>query len=634
MQPIHHHRRSSQKRQGSILLLVLVVVAVLTLGAYTFSDMMVSEVEATAMYGRQAESRAFADSGIELVAAMVSHPESTDDENIYHNPGRFQAVTIRSGETARGRGMFSILAPIETDPKAAGIRFGLIDECSKINLNAISSFGLDETASRLLLLYLPNMTEDIADAILDWLDEDDTPRLYGVESDYYESLSPPYKATNGGFKSLDELLQVAGVTPDLLYGEDANRNGLLDPNEDDGDASPPFDNQDGTLQVGWQAFLTLDSRESNLDSQGATKINVNDGLLTDLYEKLAEEFDEDIARFVVALRANGPRADPNAQSTDGTQSGNTTQGAATSTNRTGNNGNNRSGSSNSGSNNNSSSNNSSSSGNNSNRSNNNSNASSGRSSSGGSGSSSSNTSSGSSSGSSGSTQQPTQSELATGIQRLGNALGGGIQGAVTRGGIDLSQGSKYELTSLYDLIGVEVQTKVEGRDTVLQSPWTEDSKSMGEYLPILLDRLTTRRETEIQGRININQARYEVLLGIPNMTEDIAQAITESSLIGSDGNVKPEEMQARANTGWLVAQGIVDLPTMSKLDKYLTTKGTVFRAQVVGYFQQGGGFTRLEAVIDATKKPAKILTVRDLTDLGRGYPADLLSGTPANGNTP
>lgn len=629
MQHVITNSRQTHSRQGSILLLVLVVVAVLTLGAYTFSEMMVSEVEATSMFGRQAESRAFADSGVELVAAMMANPESTDDANTYHNPDRFRAVTIRSGDTARGRGMFSVIAPIETDPKAGAIRFGLVDESSKINLNSILGYGLDETQTRNLLMYLPNMTEDIADAILDWLDEDDVPRTYGVESEYYQSQSPPYKAANGGLKSLDELLQVAGVTPDLLYGEDANRNGLLDPNEDDGDASPPFDNGDGNLQLGWQSFLTIDSRESNLDSKSAAKINVNDGLLTDLYDKLEEEFDENIARFVVALRANGPREDPNAAQQQGTQ-GTTTTGATAGSNT----GNSRGGNTRTGatagnsSTNTNSSNSTNSAGNTSTSSSSRSGASSNNS------SNSSQSGNSSSNNSSNSNQQLSQSQLATGVQRLGNALSGGIQGAVTRGGIDLREGSKYELTSIYDLIGVEVATKVEGRDTVLQSPWTDDPKSMGEYLPILMDRLTTRREAEIQGRINVGQARHEVLLGIPSMTEEIADAIVKSSVIGADGNAIPEEIKARANTGWLVMQGIVDLPTMSKLDKYLTSRGSVYRAQVVGYFQQGGGFTRLEAVIDATKKPSKILSVRDLTDLGRGYPSDLLTGNQSNGNQP
>ncbi len=633
MQRAITNTRQASPRQGSILLLVLVVVAVLTLGAYTFSEMMVSEVEATSMFGRQAESRAFADSGVELVAAMIANPESTDDSNTYHNPDRFRAVTIRSGDTARGRGMFSVIAPIETDPKAGAIRFGLVDESSKINLNSILGYGLDETQTRTILMYLPNMTEDIADAILDWLDEDDVPREFGVESEYYESQSPPYKSANGGLKSLDELLQVAGVTPDLLYGEDANRNGLLDPNEDDGDASPPFDNGDGNLQLGWQSFLTIDSRESNLDSKNATKININDGLLTDLYDKLEEEFDENIARFVIALRANGPRQDPNAAQQNGTQ-GTTTTGATASNTGNTRGGNTRTGTTGGNSSTGNNSSNSSNSSNSNNSSNNTSNATASRT--GTSSNNSSNTQSGntSSNNSSSSTQQPTQSQLATGVQRLGNALSGGIQGAVTRGGIDLREGSKYELGSIYDLIGVEVATKVDGRDTVLQSPWTDDPKTMGEYLPILMDRLTTRREAEIQGRINVGQARHEVLLGLPNMTEEIADAIVKSSVIGADGNAIPEEIKARSNTGWLVMQGIVDLPTMSKLDKYLTSHGSVYRAQVVGYFQQGGGFTRLEVVIDATKKPSKILSVRDLTDLGRGYPSDLLTGNQSNGNQP
>ena len=38
---------------------------------------------------------------------------------------------------------------------------------------------------------------------------------------------------------LDELLLLRGVTPEFLFGEDLDRNGLLGPNEDDGDATAP-----------------------------------------------------------------------------------------------------------------------------------------------------------------------------------------------------------------------------------------------------------------------------------------------------------------------------------------------------------------------------------------------------------
>jgi hypothetical protein len=70
----------------------------------------------------------------------------------------------------------------------------------------------------------------------------------------------------------------------------------------------------------------------------------------------------------------------------------------------------------------------------------------------------------------------------------------------------------------------------------------------------------------------------------------------------------------------------VDLPTMVELDRYLTSRGHVFSTQIVGYFEAGGGYTRIYAVIDATQSPAKVISVSDLTELGRGYTSNILLG--------
>jgi len=75
---------------------------------------------------------------------------------------------------------------------------------------------------------LPDMTEEIADSILDFVDSDDDRRENGVESNFYSGLNPAYSAKNGPLDSLDELLLVNGVTPELLFGLDTNRNGILD----------------------------------------------------------------------------------------------------------------------------------------------------------------------------------------------------------------------------------------------------------------------------------------------------------------------------------------------------------------------------------------------------------------------
>jgi hypothetical protein len=566
------HRRTTQR--GSVLILVLVVIAMLTLGAYSFSEIMVSESEATAMYGRQAETRAFAESGIELAAAVIAAPETEEDVSFYHNPNRFRAVLMRESENARGRGYFSVVAPVETDPAGTILRHGLIDESGRLNLNRLLKFELDEDQTREMMMYLPDMTEEVADAILDWIDDDETVRTYGAESDYYTSLEPPYESKNGPLDSIDELLQVAGVTTDLLYGEDTNRNGRLDPNENDGDANAPFDNADGLLQPGWAAYLTVNARELNKRADGTARTYINNGVLDELYDTLAEEFDEDIATFIIAFRMSGPYVDPN-------------DPAAATDSGTANSGNSNSGSSNSGSN--------------------------------------ANTNTDSTS-RSGNANQNSQGSLVDAAAAVGNALGGAVQGAVTRGGMDLSKGAKYDPKSLYELIGARTEVEINGQKQMLQSPWPEDAGSMQSYLPALLDTLTVVEDAELSGRINVNQARIETLLGIPDMTEEIAQAIVSSPMIGSQGEALADQASLRANTGWLITQGIVDLPTMVKLDRFLTGRGHVFRAQVVGFFEEGGGYTRIEATIDATESPAKVVSVTDLTELGRGYSQSELTG--------
>jgi general secretion pathway protein K len=56
------------------------------------------------------------------------------------------------------------------------------------------------------------------DSILDWRDPDSLHLLNGAENDYYLKLKPPYRARNGPFESIEELLLVRGVTPEIFYG--------------------------------------------------------------------------------------------------------------------------------------------------------------------------------------------------------------------------------------------------------------------------------------------------------------------------------------------------------------------------------------------------------------------------------
>jgi len=534
-----------------VLLVVLVVIVLLSLAAYTYSELMIAEMEAANRYGRAALARSFADSGVELAAAVLGTPEEEGPVNLYHSSALFGGVPLVDSEIERRRGLVSLVAPAESDPESRQIRYGLIDESAKLNPNAIVGFGLDEDRSREMLMYLPDMTEEIADAILDWVDTDDEPRTYGSESDFYLSLTPPYEAKNGPLESVDELLFVAGVTPKLLFGEDANRNGLLDPNEDDGEAALPLDDADGVLNPGWAGMLTVHSRESNLRPDGSPKINLNQSLLTELYDELDAEFGEEIATFIVAYRLEGST---NIEEIEDESSGSNTTGDAETDEAL----------------------------------------------------------------------QGIAEGIATGI------AGGASEDPIIRGGMDLSEGASYAFYSLYDLIDAEVEVDLspgeEEEIAILTSPWTSDSGSLAEDLPMLFESFTLRDVDVIEGRINVNQARMECLLGLPDMTPELAEAIAASRPVIAEGQAEMEMPAYRETTGWLLIDGLTDLTTLRKLDRYITARGGVYRVNSIGHFGSGGPPARVEAVIDSTQVPPRVVFHRDLSHLGVGVGGRLSAG--------
>lgn len=167
--------------------------------------------------------------------------------------------------------------------------FGLVDEASKLNLN---------TATQAMLEGLPGMTADLAAAIIDWRDEDDEPSEGGAETETYMLQEPSYECKNAPFETVEELALVHGATWQVLYGEDANRNGVLDPNENDGDSSPPDDDANGRLDAGVLEYVTVYSKEPNVREDGSPRVNVtrsSEELNTLLQETFGQERAGEIA---------------------------------------------------------------------------------------------------------------------------------------------------------------------------------------------------------------------------------------------------------------------------------------------------------------------------------------------------
>ena len=314
--PMRHYRRKdspptvSHYRRAMVLVLVMVVIALLTLGGMTFSEMMLTEHRAAILTLNQAQARASADSGLEAVKFFLTQTPDMQKESggWYNNSQKFRGILVREDADPRLRGRFAIMAPAADDSTESGLRYGLEDESTKLNLNALMAIEKKtKGAGRDLLLGLPGMSEDIADAILDWMDEDDEPREMGAEADYYTSLVPGYAPKNGPLETIEELLLVRGVTPAMLFGADADRNGMPDSGDASAASLEGIDNSDGSMNRGWSAYLTLYSLEKNTRPDGSAKIDVNQSDMQTLYDELSEALgNEDWAAFIVAYRQNGP----------------------------------------------------------------------------------------------------------------------------------------------------------------------------------------------------------------------------------------------------------------------------------------------------------------------------------------
>ncbi len=189
------------QRTGLILIIVLVTIVFLALGAYSFSKLMVAESYVAKLSGRQVQSRYLVDSGVDYVRLFLTQDRASIHElgGIYDNPNYFQAIPVGIESTdPKNIGRFTVVASsLDEDGNPGGFRYGLVDESTRLNLNILAFVDSAYSGGgKQLLMTLPMMTEDIADAILDWIDPDEDIRPMGCESNYYSGLNPPYSAKN------------------------------------------------------------------------------------------------------------------------------------------------------------------------------------------------------------------------------------------------------------------------------------------------------------------------------------------------------------------------------------------------------------------------------------------------------
>ncbi|MCH7526906.1 MAG: general secretion pathway protein GspK [Planctomycetes bacterium] len=288
-------------RRGMVLPLILLVLVLLGMLAASSSFYIHADLSATRSISHRLQTRLAAEAGLQKVMLLL-RTESANVDAWYHNPDEFHRVIVWSDgadedvlgtteELDEGTAAyrFSIVADDPQDDEKK-VRFGITDESGKLNINVATR---EQLAALISPLATQEMNVDeLVDALIDWRDPDHQPSPNGAEAKYYAELDPPYAVKNAPFDTVEELLLVRGFTGELLYGEDYDRNGLLSPNEDDGDERFPPDNNDGRLNRGLFPYITVYSQERNAASDNKPRIYLF-GDQASVLQQLAEFVDSD-----------------------------------------------------------------------------------------------------------------------------------------------------------------------------------------------------------------------------------------------------------------------------------------------------------------------------------------------------
>jgi len=279
----------SQKSRfsGIALMMVLAVIFVLTVIAAGFAFSMKVEMQLAKNHLNESEMELLAISGVEMAKYVLGQ-----QLNVVNQP--YDALNQK---WAGGVGDTNdLLADISLDDNVLGngsFSLKITDLERKANINAADQMLL-QRAFTLIGVDAVDYSTAI-DSILDWIDNNDNPRLNGAESDYYLSLDPPYLAKNGPIDDITELLLIKGITPEMFWGlagsDEQNRIVLTNYNA----TGSTFGVTDKPVFQGglYDLFTPISSGLININTASAAVLQLIPGI------------DENIAQRIVQMR-DGP----------------------------------------------------------------------------------------------------------------------------------------------------------------------------------------------------------------------------------------------------------------------------------------------------------------------------------------
>lgn len=252
------------KTRGSVLVGLLWCLALLTVLVVGVLHTATLDARLAKNHGDDIQAHYLALAGVEKAKALLYHEAWERRRSQVNHSGKLENVPEEFRDIQLGRGMYRVFHQGKSS-RAGELTYGVADEESRLDVNRASA----EELAR-----LPEMTPELAAAIVDYRDGNNEVTQGGAEEEQYAALSPPRKPRNNRFLSSRELLAVVGISRQWFHGEDANLNGLLDDNENDGDLSLPNDDRNGRLDTGWSGLVTVESQVRNVNAAGQARVDI------------------------------------------------------------------------------------------------------------------------------------------------------------------------------------------------------------------------------------------------------------------------------------------------------------------------------------------------------------------------
>jgi general secretion pathway protein K len=208
-------RRLKTQQKGFVVVLVLCMVIMLTVLLFGFNRKSRANLRAVDALQKSKQALNCAGAGLNVAIAVVKDSGDIQSEKKFSD--------LLSGEAAFivGDGNCSII---------------VTEENGKLNLNLLKDQQgrPDRTRIDQLLRLIDLLNQDctsqphigygLVPSVIDWTDSDDKVTCLpfikheslGAESEYYAALDAPYGCNNQPLESIDEMLLIKGVTPDIF----------------------------------------------------------------------------------------------------------------------------------------------------------------------------------------------------------------------------------------------------------------------------------------------------------------------------------------------------------------------------------------------------------------------------------